>query len=76
MSRRATAQAEPEPIPLFTISEVAQRWHCSQRHVRRLIDSGELLAVDLATSTGSARGQAMLRVPHEAVAKFERRRQS
>ena len=30
--------------PFHTVAQVARRWDCSQKHVRRLIEKGDLVA--------------------------------
>ena len=35
---------KPEPIPFHTVSQLAKRWNCSEKKVRREIKSGNLVA--------------------------------
>ena len=48
---------------VFTPSSLAQRWECSERHVRNLISSGELPSFRL--------GGKLLRIRREDVERFE-----
>jgi len=54
----------PIPRPL-TVEQVAERWGCSDNHVRNLIKRGELRAFRL--------GHRLLRVPTDAVVEYEQR---
>jgi len=56
---------EPPQPPAFTPRTLAERWHCSERHVRNMVDGGELRAFRL--------GGKLLRVSAEAVAEYESR---
>lgn len=38
------APAKPHPLPFYTAADLARRWGMSERHVRRLIDAGDLIA--------------------------------
>ncbi len=40
------AEAKPahSPKPFFTIRDIAERWQCSERQVRRVIQKGDLSA--------------------------------
>jgi excisionase family DNA binding protein len=51
-------------VPVFTPRTLADRWSCSERHVRNLIETGELQAFRL--------GEKLLRISEEAVREFER----
>lgn len=31
-------------IPFYTVKQIAERWQCSEKTVRRLIERGELIA--------------------------------
>lgn len=35
---------KPASIPFYTVRQVAQRWLCSEKTVRRLIERGKLIA--------------------------------
>ncbi|MGN7750613.1 helix-turn-helix domain-containing protein [Sinorhizobium sp. 22678] len=48
---------------VFTPASLAERWECSERHVRNLISSGELPSFRL--------GGKLLRIRKEDVEKFE-----
>lgn len=50
---------------VFTPRSLADRWQCSERHVRNLIDSGELPAFRL--------GGKLIRIRRDAVTEFEGR---
>lgn len=46
----------------FTPAMLAEEWHCSERHIRNLVASGQLRAFRL--------GGKLLRIPTEAVEEF------
>lgn len=50
----------------YTIAKLAERWRCSEHHVRQLIASGELRAFRI--------GAKLWRVPAAEVEDFERRK--
>lgn len=59
-----TAETLHEDRPLIP-RQVAERWGCSERHVRNLISNGQL---------GHFRvGERLLRIPAAAVEEYERR---
>lgn len=39
-----TQSTKPESIPFYTVKQVAERWQCSEKTVRRLIARGDLIA--------------------------------
>ena len=40
---RTSAKPNTGTLPVFfSVADLARRWQCSTRHIRRLIDSGEL----------------------------------
>jgi excisionase family DNA binding protein len=39
-----TQPNKPVSIPFYTVKQIATRWQCSEKTVRRLIDRGELIA--------------------------------
>ena len=41
--------------PSFSITELARRWSCKPDHVRSLIRSGRLVALDVSLAEGSRR---------------------
>lgn len=51
---------ETGTIVVLTISEVAKQLSCSTRHIYRLIDAGDLAAVDIAPS-GSVRKRVRIK---------------
>ena len=53
----------PERQSVFTPAMLAEHWHCSERHVRNLINRGELRAVRL--------GGKLLRIRGSDVEEFE-----
>lgn len=57
----------PEPFKpqVYTPSTLAERWSCSERHVRNMIDNGELPAFRL--------GEKLLRIRAADVEAFELR---
>lgn len=57
-----------EPVRVYTPRTLAQRWHCSDQHVRNLIARGDLKAF-------RARGK-LLQISVEEVEDFERRNAS
>lgn len=57
----------------YTTGELAARWRIGQDKILSWIRSGELLAVNVATTT---LGRARFVVTPESVAEFERRRSS
>jgi excisionase family DNA binding protein len=48
---------------IYTPHTLAQKWDCSERHIRNLIKKGELRAFPL--------GRKLLRIPADAVEEFE-----
>jgi excisionase family DNA binding protein len=54
-----------EPVRVYTPATLAERWHCSGRHIRNLINRGELKAFRL--------GGKLLRISAEEVEDYERR---
>lgn len=53
-----------EALPrVFTPRTLAERWHCSERHVRNMIDRGEIRYFRL--------GGKLLRIPAESVNEAE-----
>jgi excisionase family DNA binding protein len=57
-----------EPIRVYTPALLAQRWQVSERHIRNLIQRGELKAFRL--------GEKLLRIRVEEVEDYERRNAS
>ena len=55
----------PEPSRVMTPRMVAERWECSERHVRNLLEQGLLPYFRL--------GGKLIRILREDVAEFERR---
>jgi len=58
--RMTTTDTQVEPA--FTVAELAEKWNCHRRTVRRLIDRGELNAFTLGRD---------FRVSADAVRRFE-----
>lgn len=48
---------------VYTPATLAKEWHCSERHVRSLVDKGELRAFRL--------GQRLLRIPAASAREYE-----
>jgi excisionase family DNA binding protein len=62
---RSCKRRTADSIPFSTVRQLAERWQCSEKSVRRLIDRGELVAHRIA-------GQ--LRVSHADRLTFEKLR--
>ncbi len=54
-----------EPVRVYTPATLAQRWMCSERHIRNMIERGDLKAFLL--------GGKLLRISAEEVEDYERR---
>lgn len=60
MKPTGEAAQEPNPAPaVYSPRTLAARWGCSERHIRNMIQRGELAAFRL--------GQKLVRIPAEAV---------
>jgi hypothetical protein len=55
--------------PSFSVSDLARRWSCKPDHVRSLIRSGRLVAIDVSLTEGSQR--PTYRIMLEEVLSFE-----
>lgn len=51
------------PQEFFSVSQVAARWGCSAKHVRRLIDRGDLIANKFG---------GLLRISRAEIERYER----
>lgn len=62
----AAAQTKPAPKQhaFFTVADLARRWSLSERHIRRLIDQGDLIVHRIGRS---------VRVSQSNIALFEAR---
>src|SRR5437588_28717 len=69
----AAGLAMSADTPGFTVRDLARRWRVSPDRVRRLITSGELVALN---TRDTRCGRPRFVVTPEAVADFERRRQA
>lgn len=52
----------PDPTPAFTVATLAERWHCGQSTVRKLIRNGDLSAFRIGTG---------IRISAEEVGRYE-----
>jgi hypothetical protein len=57
-----------------TIKELAARWKISRRHIHRLIDSGDLIGIDL-TPSGSKKRTAFI-FDESEIERFEEKRKT
>lgn len=55
----------------LTVKQLCERWSVSSRHVQRLVESGDLVAIDLSSSKGKSRS---LRFSMKTIEEFEQRR--
>lgn len=55
---------DTEPPKVMTPAMLAKRWQCSERHVRNMIERGDLPAFRL--------GGKLIRIRHDDVVKFEK----
>lgn len=58
----------------LTMKQLAERWSVSRRHIHRLIDSGDLVAIDLS-SPGSKKRSALIFEETE-IQRFEEKRKT
>ena len=59
--------------PGYTVRDLAKRWRIGVDKVRKFLDRGELVAVNVADSHAA---KPQWRIMHESVERFERRRSS
>lgn len=59
---------------MLAVARLTERWGVSADHVRDLISSGQLPAIDVSLNPG--RGKARWRIPLAAVEEFEKQRTS
>jgi excisionase family DNA binding protein len=57
------SRTRPDPVQLLPLAAAAQRLGCSEMHVYRLIEVGELPAVDIS-QPGSQRSKTRVRSDH------------
>lgn len=62
-TRHGCNMTDDETPSVFTPRTLAERWECSERHVRKLIDKGDLPAFRL--------GGKLLRIRRETVESYE-----
>jgi hypothetical protein len=58
----------------ITMKQLVDRWKVSRRHIHRLIDAGDLVAIDLSPS-GSKKRTAFI-FEEEEIQRFEERRKT